>query len=284
MQPLFTATPEGRKIKAQFQKKRLAESNEFIKNQSINQNDLKAVLKKYHEESKSAIEKARKIERLIDSDVVDPNPNDQWTLIHPPYFYCYGERYTERSGGDDDVFAHVEYSQNIDTGEFHNQSQLIIHNPGDLSIGLTSATSIFLIYFQMPATGRLNAWSYFECLRSVYSGHLWNEWGWSNAEAILQSRFFMMAGTGPDKDYAYFPLLYDYMSTSDDIYWSDYMTMPGEFKYCNFISEISYPAGQWVLLTVGINDLQDFVVDDMQPTAYMTNNWILRKLAISAVP
>src|SRR5215212_7334048 len=36
MRPLFSATPEGRKIKSQFQKKRLYEANEFIKSIGIN--------------------------------------------------------------------------------------------------------------------------------------------------------------------------------------------------------------------------------------------------------
>ena len=57
MRPLFIATPEGRRIKSQFQKTTLAEADEFIKSLGINPNDVKSILKKYQEESRSVIEK-----------------------------------------------------------------------------------------------------------------------------------------------------------------------------------------------------------------------------------
>jgi Glu-tRNA(Gln) amidotransferase subunit E-like FAD-binding protein len=45
MRPLFKAMPEGRKIKNQFQKNRMTESNKFIKNLDINPSDVKSILK-----------------------------------------------------------------------------------------------------------------------------------------------------------------------------------------------------------------------------------------------
>ena len=59
MQPLFRATPEGRKIRSQFQKTRLDESNRLIKSLGININDFKSIISKYQQESKSIIEKTR---------------------------------------------------------------------------------------------------------------------------------------------------------------------------------------------------------------------------------
>lgn len=81
MRPLFTATPEGRRIKSQFQKTRLAEADEFIKSLGINPNDVKSVLKKYQEESRSVIEKNRNTKRELNfshfvpgGSVITPGP------------------------------------------------------------------------------------------------------------------------------------------------------------------------------------------------------------------
>jgi hypothetical protein len=62
IRPLFSATPEGQKIKSQFKKRRLAEADEFIKNLGINLNDFKSIRKKYQEEARSVIQKARMVE------------------------------------------------------------------------------------------------------------------------------------------------------------------------------------------------------------------------------
>ena len=40
----------------------------------------------------------------------------------------------------------------------------------------------------------------------------------------------------------------------------------------------------WGLMRVGINDLQDAVVDDVGPDLELVHSWILRKVAISVIP
>jgi hypothetical protein len=57
MQPKFTATPEGVKAEIEFEKRRLTEADEFIKNLDINTNDLKSIRIKYQQEFSQVIEK-----------------------------------------------------------------------------------------------------------------------------------------------------------------------------------------------------------------------------------
>jgi hypothetical protein len=73
MRPLFTSTPEGRRIKSRFQETRLAEANEFIKSLGVNPKDVKSILKKYQEESRSIIEKNRITERELNFSHFAPN-------------------------------------------------------------------------------------------------------------------------------------------------------------------------------------------------------------------
>jgi hypothetical protein len=37
-------------------------------------------------------------------------------------------------------------------------------------------------------------------------------------------------------------------------------------------------------MTTGINDYQNVVVNDMEPTWEITNSWIIRKLTIDVIP
>jgi hypothetical protein len=98
MQPLFRATPEGRKTKSQFQKTRLDESNKFIKSLGINVNDFKSIISKYQKESNSIIEKTRAVEGSLELDVspipaevIHPEPDSPWLSIHPQCFYAHGD-------------------------------------------------------------------------------------------------------------------------------------------------------------------------------------------------
>ena len=288
MRPLFTATPEGRRVKSQFQKTRLAEANKFIKGLGINPNDVKSILRKYREESRSVIEKTRNTAKLFDSDHIPPDvivttePDSPWRYIYPPYFYSYGDRWDGHSGDATFGTPYIVHFENHMTGEISCRSQLLIHDPGDYAAYSSAATSAVLIDFQMPASGRIDAWSYLECVGSTYYGYLLDEFGWSDANVAQTSRYFMVTGSPPDYDYANFSLL-NYHRGEDEGEWSGIMAQPGEYRYCHFISDISYPAGQWIRMATGINDIQDLVVNDMDSFAEITSSWIVRQLAISAI-
>jgi hypothetical protein len=123
MQPLFTATPEGRKVKSQFQKTQLYEANKFIRSIGINVNDFKSILSKYQEESKSIIEKTRTLEGSlkldvspIPPDVVQQDPDSPWHSIHPPYSYSHGEAYDGHSGSASSFGPRVFHYENYLTG------------------------------------------------------------------------------------------------------------------------------------------------------------------------
>jgi hypothetical protein len=97
---MFTATPEGRKIKGDFQKMMVSDANKFIKSIGINRDDVKSIVKKYQEDSRRAIDKIRNKERVFDLDHVPPDsldtdPGSSWTYIYPPYYYSYGDRYDD---------------------------------------------------------------------------------------------------------------------------------------------------------------------------------------------
>ena len=292
MRPLFTATPEGERIKRQFQKMRLAEANGFIKGLGINPNDVKSTLRKYREQSRSVIEKTRTTAKLLGADhvpptdvVVEQEPSP-WKFIYPPYWYITGERWN--SHGGDALFGspHIVHSENHKTGEISCHSQLLIHNPGDYAWYSSDVTCAVLIIFQMPASGLIDAWSYLECVGSSYSGYLFDEPGWSDADLEQTSRCFMSVGlpteTPTTFERAKYNLL-DYYRGEDEGQWNGIIAEPGQYRYPHFVSNRAYSAGEWVLMIAGINDTQTLVVNDMEAFGDISSSWIVRKLAISAI-
>jgi hypothetical protein len=293
MEPLFTATPEGERIKRQFQKMRLAEANEFIKGSGINPNDVKSILRKYREESRSVIEKTSTTAKSLDADHVPPTDvvvegePSPWKYIYPPYWFVSGERWNSHGGDatfDSPIIVHFE---NHKTGEISCRSQLLMRNPGDSAWYSSAVTSAVLINFQMPASGRMDAWSYLECVGSSYSGSLRDEFGWSDADIEQTSKCFMSVGsptTTPPTTFerANYDLLYYYRG-GDEGQWNGIIAQPGQYKYPHFVSNSSFQAGEWVLMVVGINDNQILVVNDMVPFTDISSSWIVRKLAISII-
>lgn len=288
MQPLFTATPEGMAVKSQFHKTRLYEANKFIRSLGINVNDFKSILSKYQEESKSIIEKTRTLEGSlkldvspIPTDVVQQDPDSPWHSIHPPYSYSHGEAYDGHSGSASSFGPRVFHYENYLTGEISTHSQNFIHNAGDYAYEMTVASSIILIYFQMPASGRLNIWTQLQCVESSYWGFLSNWFGFSDATFMQSSRYFMTVGESLGEEDAYFRLLGYGKHTDDDVEWSGNMVMPNEYRTFNLVSGIPYSAGQWVPIKAGILDVQDAVCDDMSFFGDIKNSWILHGVWVS---
>jgi hypothetical protein len=293
MRPLFTATREGERIKRQFQKMRLAEANEFIKGVGVNPKDVKSILRKYREESRSAIEKTRNTAKLLDADHVPPTDvvvegePSPWKYIYPPYWFPFGGERRNMHGGDA-TFASpvIDHFENHKTGEISCHSQLLILDPGDYAWYSSAVTSAVWISFQMPASGRIDAWSYVECVGTNYSGFLHDEFGNSDADVEQTSRYFMSAGSPTETTTAFERAEYnllDYYRGGDEGQWNGFLAVPGDYRYPHFVSSRNHQAGEWVLMATGINDTQSLVVNDMAALASISNSWIVKRLAVSAI-
>jgi hypothetical protein len=292
MQPMFTATSEGRRIKSQFQKTRIDESNKFIKNLGINVNDFKSIISKYQKESNSIIEKTRAIKGSLNleaspipAEVIHPEPDSPWLSIHPPYFYSHGNVYFYYNaiGTSLPYYPWGQHNENHLTGKVSCESRNEILGGGDYSAQIVSTSSIILIYFQMPASGRLNIWSQWQCVKSSYGGWLSDDFGWSDGSIRQSSILSMSVGEQLGAEEAHYTLLDFRRHVADDRSWSDNMAMPGQHIALNLVTDIPYSAGQGVLLSAGIVDFNDAVLNDMSHGGGIENSWMLRGVWVSAI-
>lgn len=299
MQPLFSSTPEGQKIKSQFQKTRLYEANKFMKSLGINTNDFKSILSKYQQESKSIIDKARSVEGSLKLEVAPipaevvqaDHPDSPWRYIHPPYFYSHGDAYVMWDGPisagpmltTHQVQSEGRHYENHLTGEVSCSSYNAIIGADDYETQLVATSSVILIYFQMPAAGQLNIWSQWQCVESSHGGSLSNDWGWSDATIMQSCSLFMSVGEQLGQQEAHYRLLFDERHTDEDVDWSSNMAMPGEYKTLNLVTDYPYSAGQWILLRAGIFDYNNAVLNDMTYSGRIANSWILNGIWVSAI-
>jgi hypothetical protein len=129
----------------------------------------------------------------IPSDVV--NPKTQTALaFRPPYHYSDGEPYATTSGSASNFEPRVIHYENHLTGEVSCHSQNYIHNGGDYATELTIATSFILVYYQMPASGRLSIWTQLQCVESSYGGLLTNYIGSSDARISQNMVLYVASG------------------------------------------------------------------------------------------
>lgn len=292
MRPLFTATHERERIKRQFQKMRLAEANGFINGLGINPNDVKSILRKYREQSRSVIEKTRTTAKLLDADHVPPSDIEveqelsPWKFIFPPYWYISGDRWN--SHGDTNFgWRYIVHSENHKTGEISCHSQLIIHDPGDHAWYSSADTCAVLIIFQIPASGLTDAWSYLECVESSYSGFLIDEFGWSDVDVEQTSRYFMSVGfpneTPTTFERANYNLLDYYRGGEDEGHWYGIMAQPGHINIHILFPVVLIQLENGFLWLRVLMRLKSLVVNDMEAFSDISSSWIVRNLAISAI-
>jgi hypothetical protein len=207
------------------------------------------------------------------------------TEILPPYYASYGwaDYYHAGSGND---HSHVEQWANRWTGEISNWNFNHLTEPGDSASVISWTYSVMQFYFQMPASGRLNAVSTLESVgQSYYWGNIYDEIGWSNAIVKLHSRSCMWIGAGPEVDYACHTWVDDEIRHIDfSQWWGSLFAESGGTVTLNFISEVPYAAGEWILLHLSVEDTQDAWENDMDMYGQIRHSWIIKKLDVTAIP
>jgi hypothetical protein len=277
---LFTPTPDGEKMRDAFKRKSLAETREFIKTLKINPSDIKLIQKNYQTQARLIAEKEMDI---ADSPYVDTTTtnfpkrsNNPWTWMIPPYFGTYGFQYSDRSGGGGVTVSHYE---NAVTGELNCTSYMGDNDAGDYDYYFATARSTILVWYRMPVTGLVETWADLQSIDTYYNGWLHDEWGFSNAGVQQLSRAYLQV-VYPSEGRERFGTLLDYRRGESEGSWSGNVTWPGSHLYPHLFSIDVYPAGQWVLMRIGVTDFHNVWIDDMAFGSGMVNRWFIRDIPI----
>lgn len=114
-----------------------------------------------------------------------------------------------------------------------------------------------------------------------FNGCLDDEFGFSDADVQQLSRAYLQVaspGWGPLRCVT----LTNYRRGESEGCWSGRICNvdPGDRKWVQLFSSDTYPAGQWVVVAVGIHDSNYFWVNDMSCDAAMSNRWFVRHIVL----
>lgn len=278
MRSFYTPSPEGEKIRVEFQKRSLTEARGFINSLGINSTNIENIQKKYIAQSRSAVQKALNITEVpyVEATPADlpKQTSNPWTWKSPPYDGNWGYWYWQRTGGN----SWVDNHQDRFNGAIGSWSGISLSGADDSDYSYTQSWSEIRVWFQMPAAGLVEAWAYLQCIDTPYSGSLSDEWGVSDA-SIQQLSMPYLKAVSPAGGIRYGGLR-DYQRGEDDGSWSAVIANPGQYVYPHLFSTESYSAGQWVYLAIGVYDLNYFWVNDMSCSAYLTDRWFARNVVL----
>jgi hypothetical protein len=285
MRPLFRPTPQGEQVKNEFKRKSLAEALEFVKGLGIDTNKIVQVQKKYLEKSRSALQKTFNIPHVpyddhISTTELPVGPDDPWTRMYPPYVDSWGTTSHFRSSGRTYTWA-SHWEDNL-TGEIYCGSDMRLIDP-DYDSCWTEAYSGVFVWFQMPASGSLEAWMYLQASGSPYfSGVLEDEWGWSSAEVEqLSDPFLEVVQPGSNRHTNHGNLL-TYVRGDDEGSWWGEIAQPNGFRYVHLNSDKTFVEGEWLCILLGIHDFQYIYADDMTCKSTLWSKWFVRQIALKS--
>jgi hypothetical protein len=279
MRSLYTPTPEGEKMKDTFKRKSLAEAREFIKTLGINLGDLISIRKNYQTQIRLTDEKQMNITDTpyveVTSIEYPKRAESPWIWRNPPYDETYGFQFSDRIGGESTV-SHYENSL---TGEISCTSDMRNYDADDDDYCFTTATSSILVWYQMPVTGLIETWADLQAIDTYYGGWLHDQFGSSSAGVEQLSRAYLHV-VYPSEGRDRYGTLLDYRRFDTEGSWSGNVTEPGSHLYPHLFSMDVYPAGQWVLMRLGVTDFHHVRVNDMSFWSNMVNRWFVRDIPI----
>lgn len=289
MQPLFTPTPEGEKIKSQFKKMRSAKVHDFITSLGGDFAAVRNAQKVYRAQVSSSVQEAMKETKgpLADTNAppFEDDANNPWVYRYPPYIEASGSQ----TKFEDDLVQTLSHFENATTGEIGCKSSMNRSGTDEGARGQTRASSEVWFSYQLPASmsGLVEVVAYLQCIETPFHGHLDDEFGFSDAELEATSSVYLVevvpGGQLPEPRYSTVLDIRKY-SDGDDISWSGEVISPGKYLYPHLYSMHPYAAGQGVTLKLGIHDWHWGEVNDMGIYSSITNRWFVSKIAVRCSP
>lgn len=288
IRPLLIPTPEGEKVRTEFQRISSSETRKFIASLGNDFQNVKNIQKKYRAQATRAVENAMNIIDPVpyvdvhstDLENVTDNP---WTYRTPPYDGSSGYDLKEYDGfegrSDELVVSHFESAS---TAEIGCKSFIGIEYAfsEEDSYCHTTAGSDVWISFLMPITGLIEIYVDLQSIETTYHGSIYDGFGFSDIDMYQKSKVYLEdvqpEGQTPERRYE---TLLDYRR-DDEGSWSGDVAWPGDYLYPHLYSMHSYAAGQLVTLKIGVEDEHYVDMNDMSCYSYLTNRWFVSKVAL----
>lgn len=247
----------------------------------IDMQKIEQIRKRYTAEARSAVEEAfmaREVAPYVElSPAEDPSRNaNQWGSRSAPYQGMWGNSFSDGTRGD----RWANHSEDHLSGEINCESALSIYGADDGDYSYANALSEMQFSFQMPAAGLVEVVATFQAIDTPYSGCLWDELGYSDANIQQLSRPYLVTPSFPSPVYRYGTFLDYRRGEHEEGCWSSTISAPASLRWAHLYSLKSYAAGQWIYCGVGVHDYNFIGVNDMSCHTYMRSRWLLTHVSV----
>ena len=265
---------------ANQRKKFIGKSQELIDRFGLDKTKVKDIFRGYVQKADKVVDSHFKprfdAPYVVADRALIPKPAaSPWMWFYPPYFSDFGTTFDYGSRG---IHACTHYEDHT-TGKILTISYLEIKGASDSDYARTDASSEIMISpFQVPVSGRIEAWLVLRSDQSDYHGGMEDEWGWSDI-SVKQQSFPYMSIYGFNGGSA---TLFDFQKGECDCSWSGKVAgaNPGDLRFIHLVSQGGIGANLWAILSFGIRDQNYAWVNDYSVHMTMTNSWFLDSVAV----
>jgi hypothetical protein len=283
---LVKPTPEGEKIKREFDRTASAEMQKFISNLGKDFVTAKNVQKKFKTLADELVDKVLNTSSSPYVDVDAPALDDTqgpWTYRRPPYYDSSGLLARIRHGTL--WYANESHYENATTGEIGSRALMQLRHEEEGSICSSYVRSDISVLYQLPVTGLVEVYAYLQCIDSFYNTFIMDEFGFSELRLYQRSRAYLEEAyplsNGQPNLRRYATLLeINRNENDDDEYTSGEMAMPGGYLYPHLLSIHPYATGELVIMKVGVESYQYVKVNDYTCQGILNSKWFVSQVAL----
>lgn len=190
-----------------------------------------------------------------------------------------GSTHTQFDAGTCYAYHH----ENFLTGALETYTNLKNDDADDSDSSTASATAELRIWFRMPFAARVELTAYLKALQTSYGGWMADEWGISDAQLGQYSHLFARIQDPSGAAITKYKTLVNYTRGEQEGSWTHEAAEYGAILPLQLTSTQLYPAGEWLLCSVGLNDYNYFWLNDESCRSYIQNKLVLQQVTMRAV-
>jgi hypothetical protein len=190
-------------------------------------------------------------------------------------------------GDSSDVVPNPSVSTwaSFQTGEVGSSTSCSCTDASDYDEVSVNVRSAMRQWFQMPAEGQVRATSTLEVINTNYSGHVYDEWGWSDIDLKQSLRYYAQV-TSPviSPRVYYYPVIgyQNHVTDPEADPWSGARWPAGQLN--GILQQLVIPGvftkDKWVLVDVGVENSNWFNVNDTEAWSHQTTHFWTKDIGL----
>ena len=190
-----------------------------------------------------------------------------------------GSTHTEFEAGSCYSYHHENYL----TGALETYTNLKNDDADDSDSSTATASAEVRIWFRMPFAAKVELTAYLKALQTSYGGWMEDEWGISNAQLAQYSHLFARIQDSSGAGISKYKALVSYTRGEEEGSWTHEAAGYGAILPLQLTSSQLYPAGEWLLCSIGLSDYNHFWLNDESCRSYIQNKLVLQQVTMKVV-